>query len=109
MIRFRSAAEMLDTFGMQQGGTHYRRLVAAFQRIFGPQAKESRAVSETGLSASMIHTPRSATREKEHKDWRRIQLWLDDGGSHFCAPVLLPMELPIRSSQVDPLSDTRCL
>jgi hypothetical protein len=34
-IRFRSAAEMLDTFGMQQGGTQYRRLVAAFQRIFG--------------------------------------------------------------------------
>jgi hypothetical protein len=34
-IRFRSAAEILDTFGMQQGGTQYRRLVAAFQRIFG--------------------------------------------------------------------------
>ena len=29
------AAEILDTFGMQQGGTQYRRLVAAFQRIFG--------------------------------------------------------------------------
>jgi len=26
---------MLDTFGMQQGGAQYRRLVAAFQRIFG--------------------------------------------------------------------------
>jgi hypothetical protein len=34
-IRFRSAAEMLDTFGMQQGGTQYRRLIASFQRIFG--------------------------------------------------------------------------
>ncbi len=34
-IAFRSAAEMLDTFGMQQGGSQYRRLVAAFQRIFG--------------------------------------------------------------------------
>jgi len=34
-IRFESAAEMLDTFGMQQGGSQYRRLVAAFQRIFG--------------------------------------------------------------------------
>lgn len=34
-IRFRSAAEMLDSFGMQQGGTQYRRLVAAFQRVFG--------------------------------------------------------------------------
>jgi hypothetical protein len=34
-ITFRSAAEMLETFGMQQGGSQYRRLVAAFQRIFG--------------------------------------------------------------------------
>ena len=34
-IAFGSAAEMLDTFGMQQGGSQYRRLVGAFQRIFG--------------------------------------------------------------------------
>ena len=34
-IRFRSGAEMLDTFGMQQGGAQYRRLIASFQRIFG--------------------------------------------------------------------------
>jgi hypothetical protein len=34
-ITFESAAQMLDTFAMQQGGTQYRRLVAAFQRIFG--------------------------------------------------------------------------
>jgi hypothetical protein len=26
---------MLDTFGMQQGGSQYRRLIAAFERIFG--------------------------------------------------------------------------
>ena len=31
----RSAAEMLDAFGIQQGGSQYRRLVASFQRIFG--------------------------------------------------------------------------
>ena len=30
-----SAHEMLDTFGMQQGGSQYRRLIGAFQRIFG--------------------------------------------------------------------------
>jgi hypothetical protein len=30
-----SAAEMLSTFGMQQGSSQYRRLVASFQRIFG--------------------------------------------------------------------------
>src|SRR4051794_24106788 len=26
---------MLDAFGIQQGGSQYRRLVASFQRIFG--------------------------------------------------------------------------
>jgi hypothetical protein len=34
-ITFESAAEMPDMFGMQQGGSQYRRLIAAFQRIFG--------------------------------------------------------------------------
>lgn len=34
-ITFRSAAEMLEVFGMQQGGSQYRRLVASFQRVFG--------------------------------------------------------------------------
>jgi hypothetical protein len=34
-ITFHSAAEMLNAFGMQQGGSQYRRLVASFQRIFG--------------------------------------------------------------------------
>jgi hypothetical protein len=35
IITFRSAAEMLDTFGIQQGGSQYRRLVGSFQRVFG--------------------------------------------------------------------------
>lgn len=34
-ITFSSAAELLDTFGLQQGGAQYRRLAGAFQRIFG--------------------------------------------------------------------------
>jgi hypothetical protein len=34
-IRFRTAAELLETFGMHKGGKEYRRLVAAFERIFG--------------------------------------------------------------------------
>jgi hypothetical protein len=34
-IRFRTAAEMLETFGRHKGGKEYRRLVAAFERIFG--------------------------------------------------------------------------
>ncbi|HEX4170377.1 MAG TPA: replication protein RepA [Bryobacteraceae bacterium] len=34
-VSFRSAAEMLSVFGMQQGGTQYRRLINSFQRVFG--------------------------------------------------------------------------
>ena len=34
-IRFRTAAEMLESFGMHTGGREYRRLVGAFERIFG--------------------------------------------------------------------------
>jgi len=34
-ISFLSARDMLETFGMQQGGSQYRRLIGAFQRIFG--------------------------------------------------------------------------
>lgn len=34
-ITFRSAAQMLDTFGLQQGGSQYRRLLDSFQRVFG--------------------------------------------------------------------------
>ncbi len=34
-ITFRSATEMLDLFGIQQGGSQYRRFAASFQRIFG--------------------------------------------------------------------------
>jgi len=35
IVRFESAAELLDTFGLSKGGKEYRRLVAAFERIFG--------------------------------------------------------------------------
>ena len=35
VIRFRSAGEMLELFGLQRGGTEYRRLIGAFERIFG--------------------------------------------------------------------------
>lgn len=34
-MRFESAAELLDTFGLAKGGEEYRRLVSAFERIFG--------------------------------------------------------------------------
>jgi hypothetical protein len=35
IVRFEAAAEFLDTFGLSKGGKEYRRLVSAFERIFG--------------------------------------------------------------------------
>jgi hypothetical protein len=35
LIRFRTASEMLECFGMHTGGKEYRRLIDAFQRVFG--------------------------------------------------------------------------
>ncbi len=48
VIRFRSAAEMLDTFGTQQGGTQYRRLMAASRQLKVERVSElrSRRVSQ---------------------------------------------------------------
>lgn len=34
-VRFKSGATLLDMFGMSKGGKEYRRIVAAFERIFG--------------------------------------------------------------------------
>jgi plasmid replication initiation protein len=34
-IRFRTASEMLETFALHKGGREYRRLVSAFECIFG--------------------------------------------------------------------------
>lgn len=33
-VRFRTASQMLETFGMQKSGANYRRLIEGFQRIF---------------------------------------------------------------------------
>jgi Replication initiator protein A len=58
-IRFRSAAEMLDTFGMQQGGTLYRRLIASFQRIFGATIFFGTDIQHD--KAAVIHRPGSTS------------------------------------------------
>jgi hypothetical protein len=41
-IRFKTASEMLETFGMHKGGKEYRRLIAAFERIFGQLSSSAR-------------------------------------------------------------------
>ena len=55
-ITFESAAAMLDTFGMQQGGSQYRRLVDSFQRIFG--ATIYFGTDSQRLPAAVIHRAR---------------------------------------------------
>jgi hypothetical protein len=56
VVRFRSAAEMLDTFGMAKGGKEYRRIVAAFERIFGATIFFSTESSRT--ATTVIHRSR---------------------------------------------------
>lgn len=55
-VRFRSAAEMLDTFGMAKGGKEYRRIVAAFERIFG--ATMFFSTESAHSSATVMHRSR---------------------------------------------------
>ena len=54
-ITFNSGAEMLDTFGMQQGGSQYRRLIEAFQRVFGATIFFG---TDTQLKATVFHQVR---------------------------------------------------
>jgi hypothetical protein len=56
VVRFRSAAEMLDTFGMAKGGKEYRRVAAAFERIFG--ATIFFATESARSTATVIHRGR---------------------------------------------------
>ena len=56
MIRFKSASMMLETFGMAKGGKEYRRLVAAFERIFG--ATMFFGTGNTTSAARVVHRAR---------------------------------------------------
>ena len=38
---------MLDVFGMQQGGSQYRRLIAYFQRVFGATPPEREVLAQS--------------------------------------------------------------
>lgn len=55
-IRFKSASMMLDTFGMAKGGKEYRRLVTAFERIFG--ATIFFGTERMSASARVVHRAR---------------------------------------------------
>ncbi len=56
VVQFRAAAEMLDFFGMSKGGKEYRRIVAAFERIFGATIFFSTQTHDS--AATMTHRSR---------------------------------------------------
>ena len=68
VVRFRSGAEMLDTFGMAKGGKEYRRLVAAFERIFG--ATIFFGTDAMNSKARIVHRSR-------FNFFREAQIWYD--------------------------------
>ena len=65
---FKTASEMLETFGMHKGGKEYRRLVAAFERIFG-------ATIFFGTGST---TPRAKVVQRSRFNFlREAQIWYD--------------------------------
>jgi hypothetical protein len=76
-IRFKSAAQMLDTFGMAKGGKEYRRLVAAFERIFG--ATIFFGTDSTRDRARVVHRAR-------FNFLREAQIWYErDAAQNDCS------------------------
>ena len=67
-IRFKTAAEMLETFGMHKGGKEYRRLVAAFERIFG---------ATMFFGTDTIMTRRKVVQRSRFNFLREAQIWYD--------------------------------
>jgi hypothetical protein len=88
-IRFKSAAQMLDTFGMAKGGKEYRRLVSAFERIFG--ATIFFGTDSTRGRARVVHRSR-------FNFLREAQIWYDrdpaqnDGSERFENVIVLSDE-----------------
>jgi len=80
---------MLETFGMQQGGTQYRRLMVAFQRIFG--ATIFFGTDSTRGRARVVHRSR-------FNFLREAQIWYDrnpaesDGAERFENVIVLSDE-----------------
>jgi len=56
IVRFESAAGLLDTFGFSKGGKEYRRLVSAFERIF--EATIFFGTESNRSAAKVIHRSR---------------------------------------------------
>jgi hypothetical protein len=71
IVQFGSAAELLDMFGMAKGGKEYRRIVAAFERIFGATIFFS--TQTTKPTSTLIHRSR-------FNFLREAEIWYDRSG-----------------------------
>jgi len=63
-IRFRSASMLLEWFGLSKGGKEYRRLVAAFERIFGATIFFGTDASQP--AARLVHRARFSFLREAH-------------------------------------------
>src|SRR5215469_2168211 len=88
-IRFKSAAQMLDTFGMAKGGKEYRRLVTAFERIFGATIFFGTDTVRTG--SRVVHRCRFNFL-REAQIWYDRDSFQDTGGEHFENVIVLSDE-----------------
>jgi hypothetical protein len=73
-IRFRSASEMLQTFGMHKGGKEYSRLTDAFERILG--ATMFFGTERLTKTAKVVHRARFSF-------LREAQIWCNHGADHL--------------------------
>lgn len=71
-IRFRSASTLLEWLGLSNGGKEYRRLVAAFERIFG--ATIFFGTDTTRPNARLMHRSRFSFLREAH-------IWYNRGGA----------------------------
>jgi hypothetical protein len=78
VVRFESAAEMLATFGLHNGGKEYRRLPAAFARIFA---------ATIFFGTDRLNGRAKVIQRSRFNFFREAQLWYQRGSDTLPLPV----------------------
>jgi len=78
-VRFPSGAAVLEMFGMAKGGKEYRRIVAAFERIFG--ATIFFGTEENTTTSKVVHRAR-------FNFMREAKIWYEGGAGSESIVVL---------------------
>jgi hypothetical protein len=97
-IRFRTAAEMLETFGMHKGGKEYRRLVAAFERIFD---------ATIFFGTDTFHGTAKVVQRSRFSFFREAQIWYSRDPEQYPSPINSRMSLCSAMSSTGRLLRTR--